>query len=165
LKCPGPIALGELEQMDPVELVGRDGIEQPRDGVAMGIDEREAAPGGKVVGGEGDEFGALARARPPDERDVAEEQALRNADGLPRGGGHLTHPDSAADGGPPHAQIVAREADSGQQILDQAKLPRFDSSPASGHLISCQAGRPNPHSRLRSRRAPDHVSAAQPRLA
>jgi hypothetical protein len=55
--------------------------------------------------------------------------------------GHLTHPDSAADGGPPHAQNAAREPDSGEQTLDQAK--------------------PLPHPSSRGFRAPD-LSSAQP---
>jgi hypothetical protein len=45
--------------------------------------------------------------------------------------GHLTHPDSAVDRGPPHAQIAAREADSGQQTLDQEIEGPNPSSPAS----------------------------------
>jgi hypothetical protein len=44
--------------------------------------------------------------------------------------GHLTHPDSAADRGPPHAQNAAHEADSGQQTLDQEIEGSNPSSPA-----------------------------------
>jgi hypothetical protein len=49
--------------------------------------------------------------------------------------GHLTHPDSVADGGLPHAQIAAREPDSGQLTLDQEIEGSNPSSPASSSYL------------------------------
>ena len=58
------LLLRELEQMDPVGLLLGHRVEQADHGVAVGIDEGEAAPGPQVVGGERHKLGALARAGP-----------------------------------------------------------------------------------------------------
>jgi hypothetical protein len=71
--------------------------------------------------------GALELSRPDRATDSFR---FRNGHLTHFGDGQLTHPDSAADGGPPHAQIVAREPDSDQQTLDREIEGSNPSSPA-----------------------------------
>ena len=74
------ILLGELEEVDPMGLLRGHRIEEARDRVAVRVDEGEAPSGSQVVGGEGDELGALARSRPPEQHEMAGEQALGHED-------------------------------------------------------------------------------------
>ena len=45
VEAPRALLLGELEQVDPGRLLRRHGVEQAGHGVAVGVDEGEAAPG------------------------------------------------------------------------------------------------------------------------
>jgi hypothetical protein len=74
------ILLGELQKVDPVGLLRGHRIEEARDRVAVRVDEGEAPSGSQVIGGEGDELGALARSRPPEQHEMAGEQALGHED-------------------------------------------------------------------------------------
>ena len=103
VEAPRALALGELEQVDPGRLVRRDGVEEARHGVPVGVDEREAAPGAQVVGGEGDELGALARPGPPEQHRVAGEQRVGDEHGAP-----AVEVQSRA--GPRQARAAARRA-------------------------------------------------------
>jgi hypothetical protein len=65
------LLLSKLEEVDPADLILGHRVEQAGDRVAVGVDEREAAPRPQVVGGERHELGALARAGPPQQQHVA----------------------------------------------------------------------------------------------
>ena len=80
LKRSRMVLLGELEEVDPMGLLLGHRVEEAGDRVAVRVDEGEATSGSQVVGGEGDELGALARSRPPEQHDVAGEQALGHED-------------------------------------------------------------------------------------
>ena len=70
------LTLREPDEMDALDVLIRHSIKQAFDGIPVRVEEGEAAAGRHVVGREGHELRALARAGAPDEGGMAQEDLV-----------------------------------------------------------------------------------------